>query len=423
MALLSCELLRLFAKGFLTGTQVQTLAYAAWQDGWGHLEPLAHMLAKPSQTNLKNVALDVITAARKHGITCTTAEVYHVDLPGNQGTLGILLPHEVLPNMLAQDGKATWCLNQESLADAAGLGPLLRKWVAHDDVDFSGDVSEVSILGLHCDGVAYTSSVRAGGSKSILVASWNIISAESDRRRNRRQPMFVVRKQRMCRCGCGGYHTLQALFDVLAWSLRCLLDGVSPTCRHDSTPWSPHDLKNRMASGTALPPAALLQIRGDWEWMTQCFRTRSYGADCFCWMCNATQSPGALCFHDFSPTARHRETLISHQAYLEACAREGEQPSNVFKCPGVLLEHLCVDSMHAGDLGTFQDALGGLFWVEISNKRWHRNVRTGLVRLNQDVKNYYTANKEMNLSSIYPMVLSQIKLEGHYPTLKSKAAQ
>ena len=140
-------------------------------------------------------------------------------------------------------------------------------------------------------------------------------------------------------------------------------------------------------------------------------------------MCNATQSPRALCFHDFSPTARHRETLISHQAYLEACAREGEQPSNVFKCPGVLLEHLCVDSMHAGDLGTFQDALGGLFWVEISNKRWHRNVRTRLVRLNQDVKNYYTANKEMNLSSVYPMVLSQIKLEGHYPTLKSKAAQ
>ena len=256
MALLSRELLRLFAKGVLTGTQVQTLAYAAWQDGWGQLDPLARMLAKPSQTNLKNVALDIIIAARKHGITCTTAEVYHVDLPRNQGTLGILLPHEVLPNMLAQDGKATWCLNQESLADAAGLGPLLRKWMAHDDVDFSGDVSEVSILGLHCDGVAYTSSVRAGGSKSILVASWNIISAESDRRRNRRQPMFVVRKQRMCRCGCGGYHTLQALFDVLAWSLRCLLDGVSPTCRHDSTPWSPHDLKNRMASGTALPPEA-----------------------------------------------------------------------------------------------------------------------------------------------------------------------
>ena len=101
MALLSRELLRLFAKGFLTGTQVQTLAFAAWQDGWGHLDPLARMLAKPSQTTLKNVALDIITAARKHGITCTAAEVYHVDLPGNQGTLGILLPHEVLPNMLA----------------------------------------------------------------------------------------------------------------------------------------------------------------------------------------------------------------------------------------------------------------------------------------------------------------------------------
>jgi hypothetical protein len=140
-------------------------------------------------------------------------------------------------------------------------------------------------------------------------------------------------------------------------------------------------------------------------------------------MCNATQDEGELSYLDFSATAKHRETLISHQAYIESCAREAEQPSHIFKCPGVLLDHLCVDSMHAGDLGTFQDALGSLFWLEISHKPWHRNVRIGLIRLNQDLKKYYSANKDLKLSSIHPIVLSQIKVESHYPVLKSKAAQ
>ena len=173
----------------------------------------------------------------------------------------------------------------------------------------------------------------------------------------------------------------------------------------------------------AIPPAAMLQVRGDWEWLTQCLRLRCFNSDNFCWMCQATLSQGERCFHNFSAEAPHRDTLISHEDYLAGCAQEAVQPSNLFTCPGVLLEHLCVDSMHAGDLGTFQDAIGSLFWIEISHKPWHRNQRTGLLRLNADLKRYYAANKDLKLSSIYPIVLSQIKGEGHYPMLKSKAAQ
>ena len=88
------------------------------------------------------------------------------------------------------------------------------------------------------------------------------------------------------------------------------------------------------------------------------------------------------------------------------------------------MDHLCVDSMHAGDLGAFQDALGGLFWLEVNHKAWYRRQAIGLAHLNQDLTNFYKANRHLQLSSIVPLSMQQIlgKVPG-YPMLKAKAAQ
>jgi hypothetical protein len=103
---------------------------------------------------------------------------------------------------------------------------------------------------------------------------------------------------------------------------------------------------------------------------------------------------------------------------------QAQDPSSLFKCPGFLLDYIVVDSMHAGDLGCFQDALGGLLWCEVTCKAWHRNQRTGLLRLNEDLKKYYGANRHLNLSSVYPLSLSQLKgKDDKYPSLKCKAAE
>jgi len=280
----------------------------------------------------------------------------------------------------------------------------------------------VPILGLHCDGVTYTTGIRAGGSRSVIVASINVVSGQSKAIRGRRHLLFIVGKKKLCDCGCAGFHTFNALFDVLAWSLQCARNGVSPNCRHDGTPWSPHDVQCRMPSGVALFLLALLQVRGDWEWLMQCFRFRSPSSEHFCWMCNASKS-GHLRFTDFRPDAPHRSTLLDHPAYLAALVREGATPSHIFRCLGMRVEYVGVDSMHAGDLGTFQDALGSLFWCEITNKQWHRKHSDGLDYLNAQLKAYYDANAELKLSPL-TLVLSQIRSkEPGYPTLKSKAAQ
>lgn len=157
----------------------------------------------------------------------------------------------------------------------------------------------------------------------------------------------------------------------------------------------------------------------------QAFRFRSFNSDSFCWLCDATQG-GPLRYTDFTETAPHRSTLIDHQAYVLSCAASGTQPSFLFRCPGLCLHHVAVDSMHSGDLGVFQDAVGSLFHLEVHNKVWHRTRHEGLAWLNTELGKYYKAHRQ--LTKITPLVLSQLVSRGFggtggYPTLKSKAAQ
>ena len=113
---------------------------------------------------------------------------------------------------------------------------------------------------------------------------------------------------------------------------------------------------------------------------------------------------------------------MSHETYLAECAAAHEQPSFAFRCPGLTLEALAIDGMHSGDLGSFGDALGGLFFVTIRHRGWFANQTQGLEMLNVMMGSYYKANS--GLSEIKPLNLKQIVSSTHaYPTLKGKAAQ
>jgi hypothetical protein len=420
---LSMLLLKLFAKGDLSGAAVRELALAAWKDGWGRQCRLARLLARP---NLRrrlhtNANRDVFRAARLEGVTPPT-EPYIIDVPPTGATLQMYLPHEVFFHKTTTSDVNDWRLTETELDSDVGLGGVLRAWAEHDDVQFVGNIRDVGAVGLHCDGASYTSSLRPGLQKSIYVCSCNIVSGRTAAIREDRLPLFTLPKAYMCDCGCSGFHTLQPVMDVLAWSFRCLLSGVSPGARHDGSPWTGHDQLYRLPRGVVLPTMALLQVRGDWEWLAQAFRFRSYSSDAFCWMCNATKS-GPLCYHDFTDTAAHRLTLVTHRQYLVNCAASGSQPSHLFRSPGLQLEHICVDAMHAGDLGTFQDAVGSLLFLEISQRAWHPNRDVGMVFLNAELGKYYRLNPRFTV--VTPLTKQQLRSAGQfwYPTLRAKAAQ
>ena len=216
---LSRLLLKMFAQGELSGTQVYDLAAAAYMDGWGCSDACAQRLVKAGQQGKKRniMANDIIKAAEAAGLVCSKALPYEVELSAG-GTASIFLPHEFYPAMVDEIGLPGLCLSQESLGSDTGLPKLLKAWATNDDVEFTGDLSTVGILGLHCDGVQYTSTVRAGGTRSVVVGSMNVISA-GDVIRHLGQPLFVLRKGRFCGCGCQGYHTIQELMAVVAWSV------------------------------------------------------------------------------------------------------------------------------------------------------------------------------------------------------------
>ena len=82
----------------------------------------------------------------------------------------------------------------------------------------------------------------------MLVGSVNIISAQSVARRSTRHMFFVIGKPRLCDCGCGGFCSTQAIFEVLAWSFSHLQSGTPPTVLYYSTT----NIANPMAIGTAI---------------------------------------------------------------------------------------------------------------------------------------------------------------------------
>ena len=152
-------------------------------------------------------------------------------------------------------------------------------------------------------------------------------------------------------------------------------------------------------------------------------RLRTHNQAEFCWMCDCTLHEGPLFFHCFGHDAPHRATRVSHRLYLQRCAAEGQQPSNIFRVPGLELQHLVVDSMHAGDLGAFCDALGSLFHLECSNKAWHKNQAEGLESLNEMLNAYYKLCKTQTGNRVTPLTWSQIlSADPGYPFLKTKAA-
>lgn len=397
-----------------------------WAHRWGHDDELAKRLVRcgAQGSHSGHVLKSVLVAANRAGLMSSHARPYLAEIPGAGGVnivVRLFLPHEGLFELVGNSALSEWTLAPEELTSPTGLGGLMAKWVAHPDVSSHPNPGSVVAIGLHADGVQYTSTMRAGGAKSILVMSWNAVSARGVGDRAQRRLLAVLAKSRLCDCGCGGFHSLQGVWRVLAWSFRHLMVGTAPSRRHDDTAFTRDDVRYRVTPGSALPHAALLQLRGDWEWFSSCFRFRTPSQDRPCFLCDATRSGPESCFN-FSPRAPHRNTLITHETYLRRCAAECTQPCGLFAVPGVRLEHVCIDSMHTADLGAFADALGSLLDLEISCRAFYPNRAAGLQAVNKDLALFYRAHP--GLSTVVPLHLSQIKsTKPGYPFLKCKAAQ
>ena len=103
------------------------------------------------------------------------------------------------------------------------------------------------------------------------------------------------------------------------------------------------------------------------------------------------------------------------------CVQQRANPSSLFESPGFRLEYVAPDSMHAGDLGVFADAIGSLLYLELANKTWHRSFAAGLSWVNSQLREYYRAHP--GLSQLHLTMGMLTPRDVAYPTLKSKAAE
>ena len=282
---------------------------AAWVAGHWQKSPLARRLANAGSSgqHVSNVQRDVMTAARLAGLFLRSPPQYHFEARGKGGAminLSCFLPHEVMHGEVQRRGLAAFTV--QDLTAATGLGATVRNWAADEDVQVAPEAAIP--IGMHADSVQYTSSVAAGTVKNIFVVTFNTLAGD-EVQRARRYVYSVVAKDcglrirvsngtflvffriirytsvgkssstqdSLCDCGCGGFHTFQDLWKPFTWSLLLCRGGRSPSRRDDDSAWLASDA-GRMRANVPLPVLGLLQIRGDWEWISTGFRFRHYAA-------------------------------------------------------------------------------------------------------------------------------------------------
>ena len=82
----------------------------------------------------------------------------------------------------------------------------------------------------------------------------------------RRFVVAILRKRRVCKCGCRGWCSYWVLMDWLRTCFVALGEAKWPMQRHDGKKWGPQDRLRAEKAGSELSTrGVLVQLRGDWQ--------------------------------------------------------------------------------------------------------------------------------------------------------------
>ena len=259
--------------------------------------------------------------------------------PAEDTWLPFILPHEVLgqtknPAQYAKIGPEVKHLDKlrSEVCGPLGLNP-----------------ETVIPLGVHGDGVPHQ---KAG---TIECLSWNTC-ANPDAERT----LFTaVEKRFLCKCGCAGRHTINAILEIKCWSRCCLANAAYPSSRHDGGEWLKSD-KERAQYNGPLPRALLMQVRAGWAWYKQIFNFPCWSNFAICWRCMADKDK--FNWQDVSANARWRKTRLTDREFFRRQRAQGIDPCPLFSLPGFVLEMVAIDVLHALDLGFSQNVIANVLW-------------------------------------------------------------
>ena len=136
-------------------------------------------------------------------------------------------------------------------------------------------VSELLGWGMHGDGIP----CNYDRTESVIMISLNLPGL-SGRNGRIRIPLCIIPDYAVSK------NTFDDIMEVFAWSMRHLLQGIRPSCRHDGQPFDKSD-RQRAKDQSCLPfKACMVQSRADWDWMGKCFHLPYHNVkEGCCWLC------------------------------------------------------------------------------------------------------------------------------------------
>ena len=318
-------LLLRYAKGELSAKDVCTAAWALFNKN-ADTDDLA--LAPNSRSGhferhlTKALQLDNFAAR----------DIYFADIPfhdkaGNRRQHrehGFLLPHERVAAIAADDLTAFAPPAEER--DAIGQLPRYQGCSLLQDLGWE----RVACLGFYVDAAPHSKR------DSFYAFYWNnVFSIE-------RRVITTIRKSDLCRCGCRGLCSINAIMKVIVWSFLVLRSGFWPVVRHDNRELDPE----RKARQGPLPMhGVLVELRADWKEFSETFGFKSWAsAEYPCFKCCADRDQ---CHEYTKPLPRQR----GDQDYRTAASwSQTVLLVNEVDAP-VLQKHLFFDTRDKGNRG------------------------------------------------------------------------
>ena len=134
--------------------------------------------------------------------------------------------------------------------------------------------------------------------------------------------------------------------------------------REDGQGWRNNEnMRARMAGMSIGFHAAVLQVWGDWAFYKETFGCPHWQAQQCCWKCFARNAPGEVGdFRDATSNAPWRSRRISGHEFVALQIAEDITPSCLFEYPGLTVDNVMVDRLHAMDQGLLADVIGSVFW-------------------------------------------------------------
>ena len=166
--------------------------------------------------------------------------------------------------------------------------------------------------------------------------------------------------------------------------------------------------------------AGLFQCRGDWIWFKWMFGFKGWQSDDHVWWrCKANRS--SMPFWDPNINAKWRKHRCSQREFARLIQQNGQSMSPLFSLPGFTMLFICIDVLHALDLGMAQEIIGNIFWESLGTFAKGKNKEAQLSDLQFKMKAHYSRMKTMN--RIGNLTRDMVRSEGKSPKLKAKGAE